>query len=118
MSFEKLLKTASPYDVQGDMMLQLYLSLIENQEDHSLFEQIYYKYYKQMFKVAFSIIENKEKFIFVEDNKKLEDLPDLSDQDFTETLCSKSDYDKLTSTINSLHSRYTETYYTFITFLK
>ena len=41
-------------------MLQFYLSMIENPEDQSLFEQIYYKYYKQMFKVAFSILGNKE----------------------------------------------------------
>ena len=141
-------------------MLQFYLSMIENQEDRSLFEQIYYKYYKQMFKVAFSIIENKEdaedaihdvffkiaksrtevissikdpndlrnymltaartmaitylnrrnkeKFVFVEDNKKLEDLPDLADGDFTKQVCSASDYDELVDVINSLDSHYRE----------
>ena len=40
-------------------MLMMYLSLVENKEDQSLFERIYYAYRKQMFYVAKGILEDE-----------------------------------------------------------
>ena len=41
-------------------MLFFYLSLIDNQEDKSKFEILYYEYRERMFSVSFEILKNKE----------------------------------------------------------
>lgn len=41
-------------------MLAFYLSLIDNDNDRKLFEKIYYAHRKQMFTLAFSILENED----------------------------------------------------------
>lgn len=41
-------------------MLTFYLSLIENENGKNKFEEIYYTYRKQMFSLAFSILNNKQ----------------------------------------------------------
>lgn len=40
-------------------MLAFYLSLIDNDNDRKLFEKIYYAHRKQMFSLAFAILENE-----------------------------------------------------------
>lgn len=40
-------------------MLAFYLSLIDNENDRQLFEKIYYAHRKQMFTIAFAILENE-----------------------------------------------------------
>lgn len=41
-------------------MLAFYLSLIDNDNDRKLFEEIYYAHRKQMFTLAFAILENED----------------------------------------------------------
>ncbi len=41
-------------------MLAFYLSLIDNDNERKLFERIYYDHRKQMFTIAFSILENED----------------------------------------------------------
>lgn len=41
-------------------MLVLYLSMIDNDNDHNLFEKIYYSYRKQMFTLALSVLGNED----------------------------------------------------------
>lgn len=41
-------------------MLAFYLSLIDNDNDRKLFERIYYAHRKQMFTLAFAILENED----------------------------------------------------------
>ncbi|MBQ2842063.1 MAG: hypothetical protein IJE72_03410 [Clostridia bacterium] len=41
-------------------MLVFYLSFIDNDNDRKLFERIYYAHRKQMFTLAFAILENED----------------------------------------------------------
>lgn len=41
-------------------MLNFYLNLIDNEDDRSLFEKIYYSYRKQMHVLAMSVLQNEE----------------------------------------------------------
>lgn len=45
---------------KGKLMLTIYLNLIDNDNDRSLFERIYYSHRKQMLTVALSILKNED----------------------------------------------------------
>ena len=45
---------------RGDLMLAIYLSMLETNEEKNQFEQLYIKYKQDMYAVAYGILKNKE----------------------------------------------------------
>lgn len=147
-------------------MLTLYLTLLEDAEDKSLFEKLYYSYRKQMITVAQSVLQNNddaedtvhEVFLriavrymdiirSIEDEKDLrnyllkatkntalnilqkkkrenshtvirecpDDIEDIADDDFVETICERMEYEKVVAAIQQLREPYREAlYYHFV----
>lgn len=147
-------------------MLTLYLTLLEDAEDKSLFEKLYYSYRKQMITVAQSVLQNNddaedtvhEVFLriavrymdiirSIEDEKDLrnyllkatkntalnmrqkkkrdvshtvseeylDDVEDIGEKDFVETICERMDYEKVVAAVQNLREPYREAlYYHFV----
>lgn len=147
-------------------MLILYLTLLEDAEDKSLFEKLYYSYRKQMITVAQSVLQNNddaedtvhEVFLriavrymdiirSIEDEKDLrnyllkatkntalnmrqkkkrdvshtvseeylDDVEDIGEKDFVETICERMDYEKVVAAVQNLREPYREAlYYHFV----
>ena len=147
-------------------MLILYLTLLEDEEDKSLFEKLYYSYRKQMITVAQSVLQNNddaedtvhEVFLriavrymdiirSIEDEKDLrnyllkatkntalnmrqkkkrdvshtvseeylDDVEDIGEKDFVETICERMDYEKVVAAVQNLREPYREAlYYHFV----
>lgn len=147
-------------------MLILYLTLLEDAEDKSLFEKLYYSYRKQMITVAQSVLQNSddaedtvhEVFLriavrymdiirSIEDEKDLrnyllkatknmalnmrqkkkrdvshtvseeylDDVEDIGEKDFVETICERMDYEKVVAAVQNLREPYREAlYYHFV----
>lgn len=147
-------------------MLTLYLTLLEDAEDKSLFEKLYYSYRKQMITVAQSVLQNNddaedtvhEVFLriavrymdiirSIEDEKDLrnyllkatkntalnmrqkkkrdvshtvseeylDDVEDIGEKDFVETICERMNYEKVVAAVQNLREPYREAlYYHFV----
>lgn len=147
-------------------MLILYLTLLEDAEDKSLFEKLYYSYRKQMITVAQSVLQNNddaedtvhEVFLriavrymdiirSIEDEKDLrnyllkatkntalnmrqkkkrdvshtvseeylDDVEDIGEKDFVETICERMNYEKVVAAVQNLREPYREAlYYHFV----
>lgn len=147
-------------------MLTLYLTLLDDEEDKNLFENLYYSYRKQMITVAQSVLQNNddaedtvhEVFLriavrymdiirSIEDKKDLrnyllkatkntalnmrqkkkrdvshtvseeylDDVEDIGEKDFVETICERMDYEKVVAAVQNLREPYREAlYYHFV----
>lgn len=147
-------------------MLTLYLTLLDDEEDKNLFENLYYSYRKQMITVAQSVLQDssdaedavhevflriavkymdmirsireerdlrnyllkatKNTALNILQKKKREnshtvirecpdDIEDIADDDFVETICERMEYEKVVAAIQQLREPYREAlYYHFV----